>query len=338
MSKRTGRKQPLLALVVVAVMALAACRGTPAPEQETPRERLRVAFNTWIGYSSFYIAEEQGIFSRLGIEVETQVIDALAEKNAALLRGDLDAIGGTIDSTIVSAASGVAGKVVFMFDRSNGTDGILVAEGVENAEDLTEIQVAVEEGFVGHFFLLYYLNQHGIAPSQVSIVPMTTDAAGAAFAAGQVDAAVTWEPYLSEARSREGSRVLVSSADLEPILADTLFVPDRVLDERRADIELLVKALQEGNDFWIANPEEANRIVSARWQMPIEEVVAIMATDELYSVDDQRAHFGSNDADGHLFGYLSKAATLWLEAGVVDTQVAVAGLIDGFAVRSLPGY
>lgn len=308
---------------------------TTTGEQQKP---IRVAFNTWIGYSSFYIAEERGILDRLGIKIDAKVIDPLAEKNAALLRGDLDAMGGTIDSTIVTAASGVPGKVVYMFDRSKGTDGILVSSRVKTAQDLKRVRIAVEEGFVGHFFLLYYLTKNGISTDGLSLVPMTTDAAGAAFAAGKVDAAVTWEPYLSTAKKRPDARVLVSSADLEPILADTLFVSDGILKHRHDDIAKLVQALQEANDYWLAHPSEVNQLVARKWKMKEDEVVSIMKTDQLYTTADQYTHFGRVDTDGDLYKYLSKASELWLTAGVVKQKVSPAQVMDGYAVRTLKGY
>ena len=264
-----------------------------------PRTPIRVAFNTWIGYSSFYIAEQKGIFKRHGITVETKVIDPLAEKNAAIIRGDLDGMGGTIDSAVISAASGVKGKVVFMFDRSNGTDGILATQDVKTVADLKGKRIAVEEGFVGHFFLLYVLDRNGMSPSDVNIVPMTTDQAGAAFVAGKVDVAVTWEPYLSTAKKREGAHVLVSSKELEPILADTLFMSESFLASRQDDVQALVLALQEANQYWIAHPDECNDIVAKRWKMEKKEVQSIMLTDELYSVEHQRRMFGTAGQKGN---------------------------------------
>lgn len=296
---------------------------------------IRVAFNTWIGYSSFYIAEEKGFFDERGLVVETKVIDPLAEKNAAMIRGDLDGMGGTIDSAVISKASGVNGTVVFMFDRSNGTDGILVTDEVQTVQDLKGKTVAVEEGFVGHFFLLYVLDKHGVSPSDVTISAMTTDAAGAAFVSGKVDVAVTWEPYLSTAKKRPGAHVLVSSAELEPILADTLFMSDSFLRVRRDDVKDLVAALQKANDYWLAHPDECNEIVARRWNMDLAEVQAIMKTDEVYSTAIQRQQFGREGEKGDLHGYMEKAAELWQRAGVIERNVATDQLIDGFAVHAL---
>jgi NitT/TauT family transport system substrate-binding protein len=141
--RRPSMKRGVVVGMVVLLMLVGlGCFGFVFAEvgakQKAP---IRIAFNTWIGYSSFYIAEEKGFFKKRGIAVETKVIDPLAEKNAAMIRGDLDGMGGTIDSAVISATSGVKGKVVFMFDRSNGTDGILVTEEVKTVKDLKGVSV-----------------------------------------------------------------------------------------------------------------------------------------------------------------------------------------------------
>ncbi|MCP3981075.1 MAG: ABC transporter substrate-binding protein [bacterium] len=135
---------------------------------------IRIAFNTWIGYSAFYIAEERGLFDKYGIAVETSVIDPLQDKNAAIQRGTLDGMGGTIDSAIISSAVGIDGKVVMMFDRSNGTDGILVTEDIKTVNDLKGKRVAVEEGFVGHFFLLHPPSCSGLTDHSPTTIPFFT--------------------------------------------------------------------------------------------------------------------------------------------------------------------
>ena len=289
---------------------------------------IRIAFNTWIGYSAFYIAEEEGLFAKRRIEVETAVIEALAEKNAAILRGEIDGMGGTIDSAVISVASGVDGSLIFQFDHSSGADGILASAEVQSVQDLVGRSVAVEEGFIGHFFLLYVLDKEGIPRESVKIVPMGTEQAGEAFASGNVDVAVIWEPYLSTAERRPGAHVLVSSADIEPILAATLFMSRRFLDERSNDAVALVEALQEANDLWLAHPEKYNPLVAKRWGLSLEDLTDIMDAIEIVSAKDQLSQFGSSASPGPLLSYLSKCAALWLEAGVIERAVEAKKVVD----------
>ncbi|MEM9824506.1 MAG: hypothetical protein AAF985_25695, partial [Bacteroidota bacterium] len=101
-----------LVSAIFSILLLFGCSSTnpdQAEKKPSKSEPIRIAFNTWIGYSSFYIAEKEGIFDKYNLKVETSIIDPLAEKNAAIVRGDLEGMGGTYDSGIISLASGVKG-------------------------------------------------------------------------------------------------------------------------------------------------------------------------------------------------------------------------------------
>ena len=300
--------------------------GQPDAINAAGNRPLRVAFNTWIGYSSFYIAEEKGIFAKHGVDVDTRIIDSLAEKNAAIIRGEIDAMGGTMDSAVISAASGAGGKIVHLFDRSHGADGIIVADTITRVTDLKESRIAVEEGFVGHYFLLYVLQQHNIDAGDVSILPMTTDQAGAAFVAGQVDAAVTWEPYLSTAKQRADARLLVSTTDY-PIILDVLYVSESALAGRRDAVTRLVVALKEANEYWISHMSESNEIVARRWQMDLEEVEAIMSGVELFD-EMLTAEYVRGASQSKLSDYLVAASELWYSAGVTERRLPARHIID----------
>jgi NitT/TauT family transport system substrate-binding protein len=320
-------------LAIVGLLYYTLGRGRQ-PSSSVGSEPIRIAFNTWIGYSGFYIAQEEGLFSKRGIKVETKVIETLAEKNAAILRGELDGMGGSIDSAVISIASGVDGALIFQFDRSNGADGVLASSKVRSIGDLAGKSVALEEGFVGHFFLLYLLDKNGIPRSSVKIVPMSTDEAGAAFAAGKVDVAVTWEPYLSTANKRPGGHVLISSADIEPILAGTLFMSKGFMRKRPDATVALVQALQEANDLWLTAPAKYNPMVAKRWGLSIQELEKIMKTIRVFSRTNQLEQFGSPSSPGRLLSYLSKCSQLWLDAGVIKRAVDAQGAMDAGPVST----
>lgn len=310
---------------------VSASAGTQ-PESSTAKP-IRIAFNTWIGYSSFYIAQKEGIFEKYHLQVVTSIIDPLAEKNAGILRGDLDGMGGTIDSAVISAANGIKASIIMMFDRSNGTDGILVTKNIKSINDLQGKSIAAEEGFVGHFFLLYILDKAGIGPGSIKLIPMTTDDAGTAFAAGRVDAAVTWEPLLTTARTRPGSHVLVSSAELEPILADTLFLSEEFLNTRQEDAINLVRALMEANAMWKKEQSKYLPFVSEQWTLKPDDIEDTMRTVELYDCGDQIRLFGTSGT-GKLSEFVAKANSLWSKSAVIKAPIDTSYLVRAEFVRA----
>lgn len=320
--------------LVPLIAAIYLMGGWPVLTPGSNEKPIRIAFNTWIGYSSFYIAQKEGLLDKYHLKVETSVIDPLAEKNAAMLRGDLDGMGGTIDSSVISDTNGLNAKIVMMFDRSNGTDGILATQDIKTVKDLVGKSVAVEEGFVDHFFLLYVLDKAGLPPSSVHLIPMTTDEAGTAFAAGKVDVAATYEPMLDTARTRPGSHVLVSSADLEPILADTLLISEKDIEERPNQVRDLVRALMEASDLWKKNPDKYLPFVAQKWGWKQTEVASTLRTVQLYDCSDELRLFGK-EKPGPLYHYVSKASELWLKSGVTKVGVEATAVIDPQFVRNV---
>lgn len=322
------------AALIVVVAFIYLIGGWSVLSPQTNDKPIKIAFNTWIGYSSFYIAQKEGLLDKYHLKVETSVIDPLAEKNAAMLRGDLAGMGGTIDSSIVSDTNGLDARIVMMFDRSNGTDGILATKDIKTVKDLVGKSVAVEEGFVDHFFLLYVLDKEGLPPNSIHIVPMTTDEAGAAFAAGKVDVAATYEPMLDTALSRPNAYILVSSADLEPILADTLLISSDTIQKRRDDVKNLVRALMEANALWKKNPKKYMTFVAEKWNWKEGDVASTLRTVEIYDCPDELRLFGTNEP-GPLYHYVSKASELWLKSGVTKQGIDPENVIDPEFVREV---
>ena len=142
------------------------------------RLHLTLGFKTWVGYSPFYVADKEGFLAAEGLQVEFQRIEGTAEQRQALIAGRLDALGTTIDDVAVGAEQGVPAKVVLAVDRSNGADGVVVSSDIEDVSELRGRSVAVQPGFVSHFFLLYVLDQHGISPKDIRIQANSSNGAG----------------------------------------------------------------------------------------------------------------------------------------------------------------
>ncbi|MFS9598974.1 ABC transporter substrate-binding protein, partial [Klebsiella variicola] len=75
---------------------------------------------------------------------------------------------------------------------------ILFSNATKAPADLKGKSVAYGQGTVMEFFLSVVLGKAGLSLKDVETVNMTGGDAGSAFSTGQVDAAVTWDPYLSK--------------------------------------------------------------------------------------------------------------------------------------------
>ena len=296
---------------------------------------IRVAFDTWLGYSSFFLAKELGFYEERGLAVEVTIINPLQEKNAAMARGDLDIMGGSFDSAVISSNAGVPGAIIYVFEKSLGNDALVVDDEIASAGDLRNRRIAVEVGYVSHLFLLNFLDQSGLKVGDVEIVPLSPEDGVAAFLSGNVQAVALYEPFLSRALAKPSAKTLITSRSMDPLFCGTAYASKRMLDEQPDRLKSFVQALQEANDYWRNNPLEGNELVAKFWDLPKEEVEAITINTELFSMEDQERFFGDEESEGLLPGYVRQVAQLWAQVGVVPSNYPTEDLVDPRFARAL---
>nr|VFK43783.1 MAG: NitT/TauT family transport system substrate-binding protein [Candidatus Kentron sp. TC] len=297
---------------------------SPGGKQSATEERsLTIGLNSWVGFGPFYIAKNQGMFEKHGIQVKLRLLEDSAEKHAALASGHIDALATTADDVVVLGAKKIAGRVILGVDLSNGADGIVASKEIPDLQHLKGRKVALQPGFVGHFFLLNVLARNGIDTSEVKILPTETSAAGAAFVAGKLNAAVTWEPWLSKANEREGAHVLTTSADYPGIISDVLFVRKDVLAKRRSAVEALRTAWFEASDYLEKHPEEGIGIIANAFKLDRNEAAKMISGVKFFTPDEDRGYRKKD-----LPEILATGVKVWKTAGIIDREYDVKPLVD----------
>lgn len=304
------------------------------------KKPFRIAFNTWIGYSPLVIAKERGYLAEHGLDVEFTFLEDIGSKNSALLKGEIDGVGHTADSAVTSAAAGVDGQVVFVFDRSLGADAILAKKDIETIQDLKGRKVALEPGFTGHFFFLYLLDEAGLSQDDVEIIPMDTGSAGSAFVSGSVDAAVTWEPWIGKAKNLTDTRILVSSADRPGVIIDVLYMRKETIQQRRQEVTALIEAMGRATDWYVDNVDVGNKIIADFWKLDMQEVRDTISGMKFMTLEENKEFFGTSETPGKLERVIGQADALWRKTGVTKKPVAAHGLIyfDGLNAAAGRGH
>ena len=319
--------------LIIAMLSLTMVGCKPSAEDPTPQAAqtapFKIAFNTWLGYSPLIIAKEKGFLAKRGLDAQVTFLEGIGEKNAALLRGDIDGVGHTADSAVTSASAGVDGQIVYVFDESFGADGILATKSIQKIADLRGKRVALEPGFTGHFFVLSLLEEAGLTAKDIQVVSMETGNAGGAFVAGKVDAAATWEPWISKAAQRSDGKILITSRDRPGRIIDVLFMNRRTIASRPGDIRKLTEALGEAVDWYRQNQAEGDQIIAKFWKLPLNEAKSTVAGVRFMDRRQNAAFFGTTAAPGQLAKTVESANRLWATAGVIKAPIAQPGrLVD----------
>lgn len=303
----------LLVVTSFATVCLTNCRQNGSHQTAVP---VRVAIDQFIGFAPIYVASDRGYFTQRGVSVEALPILDTAQRTASFASGRVDAICTTLDSLLLLASKGVDLVIVAAVDKSHGADGILAARTVRTATDLKGKTVAFQEGMPSHFLLLWYLLNNGLSPADIRAVNMNADDAGAAFTAGKVDAAVTWEPWLSRAKTDGKGKLLVSTADLPPVLVDVLAVRREVLTSRRAAVAALYSGWMDAIEYYKTSPDAALTIMSGGLKLSLDEVRQNAQTVEFADRAFNRGFFDKSAHDS-AWSLATRAIGIWQTAGLM---------------------
>lgn len=185
------------------------------------QEKVVLGMSGWTGFAPLSLADKAGIFKKNGVDVELKFMPQPA-RLAALAAGDLNAAATTVDTHVVWATK-VPMVQVLLLDKSNGGDGLVVRNTIQSVKELKGKTIAVDgAGTVPHFMLTYILEKNGLSLQDVIRVTLGPQQAAQTFLGGQYDAAMTYEPYMSQVRGRaDQGKILVTTKDY-PVVIDTL--------------------------------------------------------------------------------------------------------------------
>lgn len=313
-------------LLTLACLVLAAA---PAMAAKT---KVKVAFATWVGYAPLYIAQEKGFFDKYGLDVEIMIIDDESQYAAAMASGNIDALGNVLDREVIHFAKGTPEVVLFAMDESSGGDGIIASKEVTTLSDLKGKSIGLDKSSTSYFFFLTALHKASVPEESVTIHEMGASDAGAAFVAGNLDAAVSWEPWLSKASEREGGHVLVSSKDFPRTIVD-VFVMRRDFAKENPEAAIgLTKAWYDAVNWYRDHPEEGNAIMGKGLGESAEDI-ADMASGVTFFGKDGNLDFFDRTAPNNIFEVATRAGSFWQQKGIITEALDVGNLITDQFVK-----
>lgn len=299
-------------------------------EPLTTSQPLRIGLNPWIGNGLYYVAKEKGFFDAEKINVQLESFDDGAVGKQLLNTNKIEVLPLTPETAVVLADAGVKVKIVGMSDSSEGADGIIAAQNIKTISDLKGKKVAFEVGSPSHFFISFLLDKEGLSANDLIVVNSTAPDAGAAFVAGQVDAAVTWQPWLSKSSERPGGHILVSSKVL-PIFPDMLIFREEVVKNRPQDVRAMLRAMFAAREWILANQNKAVGIIAKSFKITNQEVTEQLPDFRWLSYDDNVKSFNSGEPKD----LLQKAGDLWLKLGLIKNKINANDLVDGSLLKNL---
>ena len=220
---------------------------------------------------------------------------------------------------------------VLALDDLLGGDGIVAHEDIRSIADLKGRMVGVDaSGTVSEFYLNVLLKEAGLSQDDIEVVALSAEDAGNAFVLGDIDVAVTWEPWLSLARAAEHGHLLADSSDHPGLIVDVLTSSPSVLEERLPDFKAFARAWAAAVAYVEAHPEEANRIMAKNVGGWLEDPAVFAETLEgirFYDSARNREFFGTPDHPGQIYQTAQYGIDIWSSLGALKADITPADVI-----------
>lgn len=320
-----------LIILIVAIVAIAGGIWLYQNQKSAENQKPLVIIHqgSWFGDAPFYLAKEKGFFDKYGVKVEIKKVEEAQVRRQLLSSGGADISAETIDMAVLDIGAGVSGKIFMALDTSLGADGIVATKEINKIQDLKGKKVGATKGDPPYFLLKYLMKEQGMLSSDIIFQDMpNADTAGTAFISGQLDAAGTWEPWLSKASERVGGHILVSSKDAPGIIVDVAVVRPEVLANRKKEVVGVMKAWFDAIEYWKNNPNEANAIMAKEFDLKPDEFADLIKTIRWDDKDSNLSYFGSTASKGKTFNVAQKIIDIVREDQMISKDLKADEIIN----------
>ena len=308
----------LTGVILIAAMAVSMLTGCGSKKNAT--NEVSMAFCTWTGYAPMFIAQEKGYFDEAGIKMNIQVIEDESTYTSLITQGSVQFIATAQDPNIKMFANGADSRYLFTMDTSNGADALVCTSDINSLDDLKGKTLALDKSASSYYFFLTALEKDStLTEDDIDVLDMgDTTEAGLAFMAGNVDAAIMWEPELSEAiDSVDGAHALITSADYPNTIMDSLVVNTKFAKENPEVVDAVTEAWYKAIDFMKENPEKAYELMASGFEeVTAEDIEADSEKLEFYGREENAQLLSS----GSIKEISQNMADFWMNKGECDTN------------------
>ncbi|HEY2013220.1 MAG TPA: phosphate ABC transporter substrate-binding/OmpA family protein [Bryobacteraceae bacterium] len=326
----------------------------PATEKESTNVRVRV--NIWVGCVGGLVANggldtvPGSIYADKGLKVSFKIIDDWTEGAAALATNNVDIMLTTADVWAKDFGQfqekGVNARAFYMVDWSRGADGVIGRQGINSIEDLAGKTVAFAPYTPSHFLLWNGIKSSGLSTEQRNEIfnkaVHTKDGIEPAtlFAQQKVDAAVAWDPDMSDAvAKRAGAKKIYDTRVANKLIADVLVVSDRFAASSPQTVIKFIQGWLEGVQFIQAQPTRAYTLIGTikDFNIPADLAKTMLAGVKLADYADNVAFFGAQGSDSDYANIFRMAQDMYRELRLIKRVSEAEASMDRRYITALNG-
>ena len=317
---------------------------------------VRVRLNIWVGCVGGLVANggldtaAGSIFADKGLKVSFKIIDDWTEGATALATNNVDVMLTTTDVWGKDFGKfqdqGFNAHAFYMVDWSRGADGVIGKQGINSIEDLAGKTVAFAPYTPSHFLLWNGLKASGLSTAQRNEIfnkaVHTKDGIEPAtlFAQQKVDAAVAWDPDMSDAvTKRPGAKKIYDTRVANRLIADVLVVSDRFAASSPGTVVKFIEGWLKGVDFIDQNPSRAYTLIGTikDFNIPSDLAKTMLGGVKLANYADNQQFFGTPGSDSDYANIFRMAQDMYREMRLINHVADPEESVDRRYITALNG-
>ena len=318
----------LLGFVLVAgallALPLAGCMREPVSP-------LRIGTNVWIGSEPLYLARELGKLDPAAVQLVEY--PSASEVLRAFRNQAIDGMVISLDELFGLAVDGFQPRIVLVVDVSHGADVVVGRRGMRTMKDLKGKSVAVESSALGAFVLSRALAVNGMQASDVTVVHLESNEQPGAFEKGQVDAAVTFDPYRAQFL-KAGGKTLFDSTQIPGEIVDLLAVRASVIEKQPNAVRALLTGWFGALDYMKSDPRDAARRMGIRQQTSGEQFLEALGGLHIPTRDENLKMLGGPSPELAVTG--RRLMSLMVDAKLLKSEVPIESVLAPGPLTDLP--
>lgn len=260
------------------MLAAAAALTLALPLGAARAENVKMTIGTGVdpSFSTYFIAKAAGMFEKNGLDVTVNTGPSGSAMVAFVIQNQFQSAFGAEQAGIQNTAMDPNVVVIAEGAKMSNWYGVVARDGVKSIDDLKGKNIGVARGSASEVFWLALVDKYKLDPKDYTIVQVEAPEMVAALERGNIDAFLSWEPWLTRAtKAIKGSSVIkVSDGIIDPRVY--LYINKQWAEENPDAAKAFMKSLVEANDYITANPEEAAKQVSAFLKLDHEMTASMM--------------------------------------------------------------
>jgi NitT/TauT family transport system substrate-binding protein len=286
---------------ILCLFLLGCIRSNESEKVEGDPGKIIIGENQWPGYIALTIADHLKLFEAEGLDVEILTLDSLEALNHEYLDGKYQGRTNLLVDAIQQSSQGIDHRVIFAIDYSNGSDAIVSKPDIESPKDLIGKKIAFEKGTITEYFLHHVLNRYGYRIEEINHVQASAKDSIELLRQNQVDAAVTYEPFLSEILDEGNHHNLFSSGEAPGLITDVMTFRKDFLDKYPKATLKFCKAYFNALDILKQEPERAHSILAQQWNLKPEDIQAQLEGIQLLDLRLNKTAFTVGSATNSIY-------------------------------------